>query len=282
MVMDNEPFMIYLDSVTTPGRKARIVKAVNVLDTIGVQSIHLMIAQYIETDIGDNEILEQIEHFLEGAISATLGQFGIQISDQCPFDVATAILNGMVLIEDWDNPSEIQVLCEQDTSAEAVLSDILERVEVFTHDDFYANLTRVNPALIDTIDDACTTYLPGALPPADVMRRADARIHRYLEVIKPPILSKAIGDLILFGASFKATIDQYETEISALEMERAVEEIFGFALISEVEDADIEKTVREEMQGWWEAATVMKVDAQIRRLVKDFATPPAQAEGANA
>lgn len=267
--MDNEPIVKYLDTVVTPERKLVLVEAMRALTRTGLQDHAFHLNQILESqEEQDDVILSRIDDLLQNLIDDSLLNFGIVIDPDTPLAIRTAMLNGVLSLDDWSDPEAIQQLCEANDEADGILATLLELVTQISHAEFALYLRRVSPDLIDRIDDVHQRYLPDAMPSAEERERAKTRTERFLAQANAPILSQAIADLLLFGGDYHAMLEPYEEQVAALDQAQALPELVGFALASELADEALQAAIEKESQGWWEGPSVTQAVNQITRLLK--------------
>lgn len=267
--MDNEPIVKYLDMVVTPEHKLVLVEAMRSLTRLGLQDHAFFLNEILESQEEENDVvIARIDDLLQNAIHDSLRNFGIEIDPTTPLKLRTDILNGVLSLDDWSDPEAIQQLCDADDEADGILASLLELVTQTSHAEYALYLRRVSPNLIERIDDVHQRYLPDAMPSMEEHNRAKMRTERFLAQQTSPILSQALADMLLFGGDYHALLEPYAESIAALDQKEAVQELVGFALVSELADDKLQAAIEKESQGWWEGTSMTQAVNQITTVLK--------------
>lgn len=267
--MNNEPLLTYLDNVVTPERKLVLVEAMRVLTRLGLQDHAFFIQELFESQEEDDTVLlRRLDELLQNALHDSLQNFGIQIDPETPLAMRTAMLNGVLSLDDWSDPEAIQSLCDANDAPDGILASLLELVTETSHAEYALYLRDVSETLIERIDEIHHRYLPDAMPDTDVQERARQRTERFLAQANAPILSQALADLLLVGGDYHALLEPYEDQIAKLDMAQAIPELVGFALTSELADNQLQAAIEHESQGWWEGPSMTKAVNLVTSLLK--------------
>lgn len=268
--MDNEPIVAYLENVVSQERKLVMVEAMRALTHLGIQDHAFLLNQIMESQEEETDaVLAQMDILLQNALHDCLRNFGVEIDPTAPMAIRTAMLNGLQSLDNWSDPEAIQSLCDTDDDAEGILASLLELVTETSHAEYALYLVRVSPSLIDRIDDVHQRYLPEAMPSSEEHDRALARTQKLLAKTPVPILSQAIADLLLFGGDYHSLLGLHEEAIAKLDQKGAIPELVGFALASELPDAELEAAILKETQGWWEGPSMTQATHQVTALLHE-------------
>lgn len=271
--MVQDPFLQFLNSVTTVERKLAFQNAYQVLLQVGLRDHVFQIDQMMEsdedTDTGD--FLNAVESLLNGAIFSIVMQFGVRLDDACPMAMSAEILQGLLALDNWSDPEALSTAAEIDETPEVALAAMLAIVGAHHEADYLPHLTSVSLNLINRIDEINQTFAAGALPTPEEHTRAHERLAAFFATYSAPILSHAISEMLLIGGGYKGLVSNYESQITGLPMEEAVNELVGFALASELPNGELlQQAVLAECQGWWDgdAANATKLAALVKERLK--------------
>lgn len=260
-------FLQYLDQTVPVEAKLLYQEAMETLTAAGIQDHVYYIDQLMERDDLDaNSFLVQVDALLTEAIHALMLQFGVSLDQACTLGVSTDVLKGTLAMDNWSDPASLAGACDTSEGTEAAFATLLALVTQRHETDYLPHLLRVSPDTIDRIDALNQSFHVDALPSSEENQRAQRRLTAFLAKYAAPILSQALGEMLLLGGSYHGLLAQYNDAISALPLESAVNELVGFALASELTDEAIEAAILTETQGWWEANP--SAATQLRTLVK--------------
>lgn len=247
-------FLNYLEGTVTQERKLVFQEAIDVLTKAGITDHQFHIDQLMHMDdIGDtNAFMTTIEQYLNTAIQGIMLQFGVVLDHACPLDITVDVLKATLAMDNWSEPAALSAACESDEAPEAVFAVLLSLTGAF-HDAVYLpHLTRVSMDLLERIDALNQSFSDSALPSEEERHRAQLRLEAFFERYSAPILSQAIGEMLLIGGPYHALMEPYSAQISQLPLETAVNELTGFALVSELPNAALYEAITTECQGWWD------------------------------
>lgn len=266
-------FSKYLDQTATPERKLLLQNAIETLSQAGREDHVFFIDQMMEEeDVGDaGDFLLRVHVMLNQANHVMLKQFGVTLDDDCELDMSTDILKGILSMDNWSDPASISKQCESTETSEVVLATLLELVGAYHESDYLPHLERVSGDLIDRIDTLNQTFDDSALPSEEERERAQRRVEAFFARYSAPILSQAIGEMLLIGGGYHGLMEPYSEAIGDLPMDTAVNELVGFALASDLPNEKLTDAIAEECQGWWDgdATKAASLSGMVRKRLKD-------------
>lgn len=268
-------FLQYLDQTVPPEGKLLYQEAIETLIKAGIQDHVFLIDQMMEQDdLGDaGSFILRVNALLVEAIHSLMLLFGVTLAPECPLDICTDILKGTLAMDNWSDPQSLAGACDTSEGTESAFATLLGLVTQRHETDYLPQLQRVSPSMIDRIDALNQSFHEDALPSDEERMRAQARLNTFFAHCSAPILSQAIGEMLLLGGSYQGLLAQYEEEVSALPMESAVNELVGFALASDLEASAIEAAILAESQGWWDAnpSAAKQLSTLVRTRLKEAA-----------
>lgn len=273
--MASNEFLDYVATIAPVERVGLFQDAIETLLSTNNKAIEdTMDSLLMDSALAEPSIfLDVVESTLNEAMRGTVRQFAVTLDSESPLRMSTAVLKGLMALDNWDDVTTIASFCEVDECPEAVLADILGFITGFHSSDFLPYLMIVSPDLITRTATLCRAkarIVP--LPSEDVVRlRAVSRSKRFVALgADTPIFSEAVRDLLPFGASFQALVAPYWDRVADLSLEKAIPEAVGFMLASQEEDTEVGEKAKAALQGWADEAVTntVKISSMIDNLLK--------------
>lgn len=269
-----EQFSAYLDHIVTPERKKIYMDACNALVSIGMVEHGLQIDQQISlAEDGDTEIfLHSVDELLSGCLQQVIGEFGIQLEETVTVAQMTDLLNGLQLIENYDDPETVYAYCQAPEGSEAALADILQLMGAYHAATYMTFLKKVNPALLDRISDLTSVEKQQPLPDPLQVDRARSRLTNFLakRTDGPFLIQHAIANMARLGAPLDELVEPYRDALDQQPPERVAVELVAFLLASSAAPEEFQAAIAHEGELiFHDVNTVTKLDLAVGKILKD-------------
>lgn len=226
-----------------------LIQSLLVLDAYQYTGPWSDIASYIDSGPRDSTamLIDTIESIITLGLKNVLGQLTIQVDGN--HVMMTTVLEGLKLLEGYDDSESILVTIDQNLSTIETLSELLELVTPCKADDFMLSIIDCSPSLVSSIravyDGTTVTEDDNPLRiPEDKL----PLVRRFIIGKPNSIAAIAIKqDLIPYGASIETLINTYAESLLSLQPaapEQAAIELIGLVLISDTELKDIRTVVK--------------------------------------
>lgn len=149
----------YLDKWVSVERKSAILDALKILVDYNSMSAWAEISAYIEsaTDESLSMVIDTIESIITVGIDSVLSAHTIIMDGG--YVLKTAVLKGLQVIPNWDDPATIQTLTMECQDCTQALCDLLELTTEYKWQDYVDYIVDVSPALIKKINDTASNVI---------------------------------------------------------------------------------------------------------------------------
>lgn len=241
---------LLLRQQVTPECGDAFIQSLTVLDMYGYTSSWADIAEYIEHGLGDPTALfiDTIEMLINAGLDDVLQKMTLTVDGN--HVIKSMVLEGLKVLESWDDPRAIMDIIEIDQSTQETLAELLSMVSPMHTEEWLPHLLDLSPSLITAISskysDASIALENRVEPIPDTKVTAVRRfIKRYPNSLAATALTK---EFVPYGISMDALIKKYTLHLQVLQPEapeQAALEIIGLTLISDTEYKDIRKVTKD-------------------------------------
>lgn len=231
-------------------RQEAIMGAITVLDRYNAMSAWNEISSILEyaTDEPIAMLLDGIEQCLHVGLDNVLAAHTVVMNATIPCKTLT--LEGLFLLQNYDDKEAILTLTENSLDAGETLADLLELATAKPWSEYLDHIVSVSPTLIETIgklyDPAGDDEGEAPFDSADVekAKRLSAFINAHPQSLVKHALTVANRPL---GTPIDILLDDYKLQLGIFEpraAKQAAEEIVGLALLGDVPFKDFMKSTK--------------------------------------
>jgi hypothetical protein len=271
-----EELQIYLKHTTSPEHASIFINACKTLEENGIRSVGDYLEEFMATmnTRSTDETLQQLNNLLITQYEIALNQFGIfLVQEELRLKTLTGILDGVIKIENYDNPMTIMDICQSDSDPEEKLVEILELTTSLKWDDFLNQIEGVNTNLIERIIETLPIIEENEEVPKTETFILN-RVKRLMELYPKLWMLEEVDEGCIIGQDIKPYIDKFDKRLeeNTIENKPSVNQIaveyLGYILLSNVPNekiADVGKELLEESIS--DAVLLSKVSLEIDKIL---------------
>jgi hypothetical protein len=188
----------YVASTATPELYLALEQAHNSFERIGLNNYEKDFEEIVMTDRSDDvdtgDTLILIERFTRQCQEKILAEHGVQLREDSSIDLMRALIDGILTLQNYENPTDIQRVLESDGGAEEKFADLMSFVTEYTSYEVVTAVEIVDAALLARIGE----QNPEVDEPQD-QEALDAR-ERHLRLLRA--LCSMLGTTQLVVAQF--------------------------------------------------------------------------------
>lgn len=259
-----------------PQQLQLLLDAVEALMSNGDLELEFSIDQELsKSNLDTSELyLYLIEHCLVPAFRTHLSAMGIEMDDETPLPIWTAVFSNVMRIENFDEPTILNGLATCEESNEDVFAEILAVVSAQPSDTFIPHIASVSDALIERIAAVTDGYEEPIPVNAADYARAKQRVSQFMRYVtqnQPNVLNQPVfldqvkmgGNADAMLASLRDTVETYPPKTAALL-------IILFVLASDALDTSVVAAVKREVELTFEdLVQAMQVGKLARQFLKE-------------
>lgn len=229
----------FLNNSASPELKSLIKEAIDIFDKIGYTGTEsLYNEKLMNSDNEDlNDTLLSILSVTKDAQIDILLAHDIKVNKDIPFDIANALIDGIINIETHENKNEILNIISANLSTEETFAEIIELLTGKNADELLLHIESVGQQTIEA-----TKYLLIQKSVNDDVEEKDnedmnksivlvKKFYNYLKGRKL-LISKLLNDGMDIGLKFATYASILGRDLEELTPTVAAEELIGMALIS--------------------------------------------------
>lgn len=263
----------YLKEVTTPELRDSLEEAHAAFDRIELpnyeQDFEALLMLDGENDVGNT--LQYIVALTHENLTKLLRQHEIIATIDASIDVKTAMLNGLLDLQDYDNYQDILNVTSMDVNPQEAFAELLTLVSTYDVEDLLVNIEEVNFVLIKRIHEMA---LARDLPPASEEEQAELRayiekLQRFLGWAMNPQLTivRMIKDGMDVGFPFLTYLGLLGRELEELPVERAAYELMAMALVSSDGTNNPQGVIKEHLENYIsDVNKLTKIDIKLSEI----------------
>lgn len=265
----------YLLQVLPPPRVAVLVDLAEAIASSGNTAHTYGITQILAFAEDDDKYItiESITTLLEDTARRILQEFGIQLEDEVPHTVITAVLKGVNTIDNYEDRDQLLGIIAAEEDPAHTFSELLDVALDVSWADTMLYISDVKPSLITRIAERLNAQrenqgLDEMQYPQDDIQPQRKRLMSYVIYRRQLLVLQAIHDGLKLGLPFAESYAPYTERLVALSPDRLAEELLGFALASDVPDGQIRAAISAELDKLVHDINVItKVDTALDPLL---------------
>ena len=134
-----EPLDLFLQDAVSPEYLETIRDAVEYLERIEDPDYQFRFDEILML-ADQHEVCYSVEMFakwIQGSIDASLAGFGVEMSEEAPLDLKVKILNTLLDIEDAEDKTGIQNICQTEEEAKEIFCELMSFMTTYTVDQLF-------------------------------------------------------------------------------------------------------------------------------------------------
>lgn len=271
----------FLSKNVDPVRGGMINAAVHELANHGEVSSYSEISRLLNTANMDSiaGILDGIETIVNTGLNLVLRAFTIEVTEEATIAIKTDILEGLRVLETYEDSETILAMCEESGDSNETLSKLLELVTTRTWADYSDVILNLSHTLIEQLSDKHSVNIENN---SDVIvtfedKRKDA-VMRFITKYPVSMAKTAIlQDQVQFGTPFNILKQDCVEQLQSFEpfapAQLAVEMV-GLGLISDLSFNNISRETKDKLEEMFTdpdfvSKVVISMDRVFDEVLKD-------------
>jgi hypothetical protein len=267
----------YLNGRVAEEHAGVILGALMCLERHGFMSAWVEISNRIEeiSDSPTSVVLDDIETILTIGLNVVLANHSIYMEGSTA--IKTIVAEGLLVLADYDDSSQIVSMCDADDDSIQTLCDLLEMVTEKTWADFAEVIIKVSPALIKALGDR--------------HRARDEEMDDGMRIVTDPVRLAAIGkhlatypvtraktaiteDGVYIGCPLDILLNAHRPYLNSLQPAAAIQagiELVGLCLISDMSFTNFNRLVKDQIEAVYSDVNfITQMDISVDEVLRSI------------
>lgn len=267
----------YLNGNATPEERIMIENALDALNGIGVDNYENVIEEILNTDdeVDQGVTLDAIVSFIKTLLYQVLKDHAIKVSEEATMRFLTDIVDGIMLIQNYEGRSEIQQTLSLELSVRERFCELMTIVTNYAVDELLIYIEDVAPSLLAKLRDSEEEEEEFESDETILTRRSIIHRFQQYDAFLPEGAPAKVRALLTCGIGVGKPYSLYAGTVGVkfeqmLPTEIA-EEMFGMALLSSDGASRPIDTIKQHIEEYIaNVETITQVMAHVTKLVTGF------------
>lgn len=267
----------YLNRAATPEEKLLLANALESLENVGLENYEHAIEEIIlmEDEVDSDATLDALKKLVRALQYQVLSMHSLQVSEEASMSFITDLIDGIMLIQNYENHGEIQQILSLDITVRERFCELMQIVTNHSVDELLLYIEHVPPGLLQRLHEQEEHEESIETEESIALRNAQIARFRAYETYLPEGAPAKIRALLAAGVGVGHPYALYAGTVGngfeQLQVDEIAEEMFGMAIISS-DGAERPATVIKQHIEEYIAnpETITAVMARVHQLVTGF------------